>query len=209
MALAVCLSLGCTARRPDAQPPLVEQGWLRIGRLALPWPPDWVLLPGAAAASPAQPDPDCDCSRLGLGFTQETPHAVEKRLARIWTGADTLVLDTVQVMLWPGDCFEPCRQDFYQLEKAAAFEGLFARFDSLQAHIADQPIFHRVLPAIDTRILAGHTLTHINGQYHEAGRSGLYFPGHTGQRPLNLYGRHLAPSTIEALRGMVMGAQWM
>jgi hypothetical protein len=198
----------CGGRLTHVTKPILSGAWLQVGHLALPWPADWQLLAGPPAPQAPVPDPDCDCLRLDATAQNQVPNAAWKDLGRIWTGMDTLVLDTTHIVLWPGDCFEPCYLVYDDWRDAGGVKRLLQRQDALQQALAAHKIFHRVFPSRNTRLLEGRRLTHMNGDSHEAGRSGLYFPGDPRQRPLNIYGRHLSKATIDALRDMMLAAEW-
>lgn len=194
--------ISCAAHPRSA----VHKGWLRVGDLALPWPEHWRLLPGTPSSFPANRDRKCDCTRLGPAADNAIHPSLAPRLGLVWTGRDTLVLDTVQVALWPGDCAEPCYVDYDALRQSGGLSELYAAQEALEQEFAGVTLFHRVLPSRDTRDIGGHPLQHFNGSILRPGRSGIYFRGTPQQRPLALYGLNLHLDTIEELREMMKNA---
>lgn len=198
-----CLGMAaCAALRTGP----VQKGWLHVGDLALPWPQGWKLLRAPLHAQPSNRDPECDCSRFGPLASNDLHPGLAAGLGMIWTGRDTLVLDTVQMALWPGDCAEPCYLAYDSLAKAGGLKAVYAAEDQLVTALRGKTIYHRVLPSLDIRPLGDHLLLHVNGSILQAGRSGLYEHGSPQRRPFAIYGLDLHPETIEQLRVMMKKA---
>lgn len=186
--------------------PALRKGWLQVGDLALPWPSQWKLLRSAPTAFRPNPDRQCDCSRLGASAANVIHPGLAPRLGLVWTGLDTLILDTVQVALWPGDCAEPCYVDYDALSRAGQLPALYATQVALEQEMDGVTLFHRVLPSRDVQEVGGHFIQHFDGSILRPGRSGIYFRGTPQQRPLALYGLNLHAETIEQLRVMMKKA---
>ena len=204
MLLIGCLGIAaCAAQRAGP----VHQGWLQVAKLALPWPSGWRLLPTPPPAQPSNRDPECDCSRFGPAASNDMHPGLAAGLGMIWTGRDTLVLDTVHMALWPGDCAEPCYLAYDSLAKAGGLAAAYAMEDKLVTALRGKTIYHRVLPSLDIRPLGDHLLLHVNGATLQQGRSGLYEHGSLTRRPFAIYGQDLHPETIGQLREMMKKAE--
>lgn len=203
MVLIGCMGMSaCAAQRTG----LVQKGWLQVGGLALPWPARWQLLPTPPPPQPSNRDPECDCGRFGPAAANDVHAGLAAGLGMIWTGRDTLVLDTVQLALWPGDCAEPCYLGYDALAQSGELKAVYATEDKIVAALRGKTIYHRVLPSLDIRPLGDRLLLHVNGSLLQGGRSGLYEHGSTERRPFAIYGLDLHAETIEELRGMMKKA---
>jgi hypothetical protein len=173
---------------------------LVIGHLHVTLPAHWKWLsPAPLKLEPG--DPECACP----SFEAKTSGIL---LPRILAGPDTLVLDTVHSIFWPGDCYEGCYYSYRQVREGRKISALLKQNQQSRAAVTAHPLDHKVLPAFIEKELAGITLFAMNGRQHIFGRSGLYYSGNLRQPPFNLYGRFIQQQTMEDLYAVWRSARW-
>jgi hypothetical protein len=129
-------------------------------------------------------------------------------LPRILAGPDTLVLDTLHSIFWPGDCYEGCYYPYWRLQEGDKITAMMERNREARAAVMERQPDHKVVPAFIEKELGGISLFAMNGLHHVFGRSGLYYTGHALQPPFNLYGRHIHQQTMEELYGVWRSVRW-
>ena len=191
------LIFACHRSSPTSADPTIV---FSVGKLQVTFPSNWRWL-DAANLKPIEGDPDCDCgNRLAVD---------PMPLARIATGRDTLVLDTMHMVLWPGTCYEGCFYEYDNLLHEALVDSFVHRNEKRRAAAKKRHRVDLVLPSVLQKELGGIQLYAMNGQYVVEERWGIYYSGNSSQRPLNIYGKHLEKETMEELYDVWMSAVWI
>jgi hypothetical protein len=195
------LALSCGSSMRPAES---KNSTFQIGRLHILLPPIWKWLPSAPyKAEPG--DPECICPKT---VHMLVANEADQPLLRILAGMDTLVLDTLHSIFWPGDCYEPCYYPYATLRSSGDIDSMVEQNIAVRRAVQERNDDHKVVPAVIEKEMGGISFFAMNGQYHVFGRSGLYFSGNSRQPPFNLYGRFIHPETMEKLYEIWANARW-